>query len=428
MATADQVGDELAGSPKSASLFGSLWAVWTRKRRRDRVRSRSHVRFRLTREGVHFIGILIFIFVGAVMRDINLLILLAGVMIGLLLLQWRFNTSTLVGVRLERNLHVSATVEQETEVGLRLSNPKRMLSAWLVLVEDPIRKLQPTNRRLSEKGTALVDTVRPNGTANCRYRLVFHQRGKYRIGPSTLSTRFPLGLGRSWRTLDNESEILVRPRLGDLTSNVDELFRQDRMGQAQASANAGGYEGEFYGLRPWETGDSRRWIHWRTTARLGELSVRQFEQRQRRQKCILVELFDSGAPEVEQHVELVISCLATLTSRAVSQGRDKLAIATIGKQTRVFTSVQSSVMVHNLLDYLAVVESSKEPDLLSGFRGLTIPLMSSPHLLVLSTRANQSEHLKNDLSSKISQRVLDRVQIRWLDVSQGDLEPYFQWT
>lgn len=428
MATVESISNGTSRAAKSTPLLVGLWRRWQRKRRRDRARMLSQVRFRMTREGVHFVGILIFIFVGAVIRDINLLILLAGVMIGLLILQWRFNTSTLVGLQVQRRLPRHTSVDKNTEVDVLVQNPKHWLSAWLVLVEDPIQKNLPDSRRVSDQGMSLVDAVRPLGVSECRYRISFHERGKYEIGPSTISTRFPLGLGRGWRTVDNATEILVHPRQGKLLPAVTELFHEDRTGHSKASTHSGPHEGEFFGLRPWETGDSRRWIHWRTTARRAEITVRQFERRQQQQTTVLLDLFDPQRGEDYEHVESAVSFLATLARSTVSSGRDKLSVSVAGRETSLFETVQSAVLVNNLLDDLAVIRPSPQPDLGAAFQGLSMPLLNHPHLVVISTREDQTNRLKKELTGVLARRMLSRVRIRWINVSAGELEPYIQWT
>jgi uncharacterized protein (DUF58 family) len=411
------------------SLFARIWTFWQTRRRRARVRALSTVRFRLTREGVHYIGILLFIFVGALLRDINLLILLAGAMIGLLLLQWRFNVRTLIGLSALRSLPRHTFVGQSTEVTVQVKNPKRWLGSWLILVQDPLQKVLPTLQRLSEKGQTVIDEVRPASTSTSQYKLVFHQRGKYEVGPSTISTRFPLGLGKGSRTLDNAGQITVYPRLGSLTPRIQHLFQQEMHGNAQVSRKVGMHEADFYGLRPWSTGDSKRWIHWRTTARLGELSVRQFERQQRRQACILLDLF-SVEPRSQipnDQVELAIAFVATLASATARWGSDRLAVAVAGSESFALPSVQSSVLVENLLERLAIAAPSGQPKLAAALQGLSLPLMNNPYLLVVSTRANQSASLAQGLQDRVLGKLYNRLQVKWLDVSRGDLEPYFTW-
>ncbi|MEO8269944.1 MAG: DUF58 domain-containing protein [Aureliella sp.] len=414
---------------RSASMFGRLWNRWRTKRRRDRVRALSRVRFRLTREGVHYIGILLFIFLGALLRDINLLILLAGAMIGLLLLQWRFNTRTLIGLTAQRYMPRSSFVGMETSVEMRVANPKFWLGAWLILVEEPLHKRLPNVVKLIEKGTTVVDEVPPKGARSCKYQLTFHQRGEYLIGPTTISTRFPLALGRGSRTLDNQAHITIFPKLGQLLPPARGLFQQEQQGAAKAARTVGLHEADFYGLRPWSTGDSKRWIHWRTTARLGELSVRQFERRQSHRVCVLLDLF--GQPEKKygpnEQVELCISFLSSLANHSARHGSDRLAVAVAASDSFALPSVQGSVLVENLLQRLATIDASQNPDLVKALQGLTIPLLNNPSLLVISTRSDRTEWLREQFRGQAADRLLARLQVKWLDATQADLESYFAW-
>ena len=419
--------DQVYAKDPSRSLLGRLWNAWREKRRKDRKRNLSRVRFRLTREGVHFCGILLFIFIGAIIRDLNLLILLAGAMIGLLLLQWRFNKSTLIGLRFERQFPLSTSVGVETEIETNVQNPKHWLGAWLVLLEDRITKLRPNKSRLRTQGTVLLDAVKPRGRSDGRYRLVFHERGKYRIGPTTMSTSFPMGLGKGWRILENTQEIIVRPHLGELLPRSASLFQQDQIGNAASKSSSGTQEGNFFGLRPWATGDSKRWVHWRTTARLGELSVRQFEQQMQLNTCLLLDFYDDDTNEAVVNQERALSFVATLAHQSIRRGRNRLSVALAGSQATTFPTVQSPVLVEHLLDELAVMHPSKEPKLHESLQDMGLSLLKNPNVLVVSTRPDRSDVLMSAELDEQTKRLLSHLRIRWLDVSAGDLDPYFQW-
>lgn len=420
---------EAPADSTSKSFSGGLWARFRARRARNKIRQRLQVHFRLTKEGVHFVGVLLFIFFGAVLRDINLLILLAGSMIGLLVLQWRFNSRTLVGLKATRRVASTTAVGRETDVALSIFNPKRWLGSWLVLVEDPLIRQLPTVEKIAQKGSAIVDEVRPQGISFCRYQLNFGKRGRYQIGPSTISTRFPIGLGRGWRTLDNATNIVVHPREGKLTPLAKRLFQQDLHGHTQASAKSGTNEAEFYGLRGWTTGDSKRWIHWRTTARLGELSVRQFERQEHRQVCVLLDLFRSSGAEgdanLERLCETAIEFVATLASSAVMRHHDKLAVAISARRNYSSAGIQSVVLLNSLLDELSTIEPGATGDLNAAFRSISLPLMANPNLVVVSTRENQFSSMLTDGNSTLESRLFARLKVRWLNVSAGDLEPYF---
>jgi uncharacterized protein (DUF58 family) len=237
-----------------------------------------------------------------------------------------------------------------------------------------------------------------------------------------------LSLGLGWRTLENTSRILVHPQQGELMPGVRSFFHLEQLGQAKSSSRAGTQEGEFYGLRPWATGDSKRWIHWRTTARLGQLSVRQFERQQRRQVSIVLDLFEDGSEEKIQSCEQAISFVATLADSSVKYTRDRLAIGVVGTREQTFTNVISPVLVQSLLDFLATVQPSKEPKLKAAIRGLSIPLMTSPRLLIISTRPKPEQLSVYDGSDPVMDRLLASLHIKWINVSAGDLEPFFRWT
>ena len=227
------VTTESQASKSSQSYSGCLWQRWRRKRKRDRARNLAIVRFRLTREGWHFLFVLLFIFVGAVIREINLLILLAGAMIGLLNLQWRFNTRTLQGLKVQRRIPLRTMVGVPTDVSIEVTNPRRWLGSWLVLAEDQLQKVQPNVKRLTEKGVALIDDVPPQRSTSARYELRFLERGRYRVGSTTISTRFPIGLGRGWRVIDNSVDLMVHPQLGKLLPACRSLLQAERVAVAR---------------------------------------------------------------------------------------------------------------------------------------------------------------------------------------------------
>ena len=76
---------------------------------------------------------------------------------------------------------------------------------------------------------------------------------------------------------------------------------------------------EYHGLRDYRPGDSPRWIHWRTTARVGEPMVKEFEQQTEQDLAVLLDpwLPRAGAtPEQREAVEDAIRFAATVCLEA----------------------------------------------------------------------------------------------------------------
>ena len=72
---------------------------------------------------------------------------------------------------------------------------------------------------------------------------------------------------------------------------------------------------EYHGLRDYRSGDSPRWIHWRTSARRGELMVKEFEQQNEQDLAILIDPWlprTKAAAEQREALEEAISFAATL--------------------------------------------------------------------------------------------------------------------
>ena len=64
----------------------------------------------LTREGWYYLAVLTFIIGGAVLRSVNLLVILAGAMIGPLLFNWRLVIASLTGLVVRRKLPLFAAL------------------------------------------------------------------------------------------------------------------------------------------------------------------------------------------------------------------------------------------------------------------------------------------------------------------------------
>src|SRR3990167_4687090 len=56
------------------------------------------------REGVYYLLLLAFVFAGATLGDVNLLMLLAGMLVGPVWLSWRLVTKTLRGIQVRRQM------------------------------------------------------------------------------------------------------------------------------------------------------------------------------------------------------------------------------------------------------------------------------------------------------------------------------------
>lgn len=173
------------------------------------------------------------------------------------------------GLRHERHLPTtSAPVGTRFPVKVRLfssgSGAPRMLR-----FEDVVPQTMGTRPRFTlSSGISVIGE-------EVAYQLVGSQRGRFRIGPLLVRSVDPFGLARNDMAFATTTEIAVTPV-------VHELGRL-RSGAAGASLDAHTTRAGLVGqddvlVREYRRGDDVRRVHWRSTARTGELMVRREEQ------------------------------------------------------------------------------------------------------------------------------------------------------
>ena len=413
----------------------------------------------LTREGWYYLAVLAFIIGGAVLRNVNLLVVLAGMMIAPLLFNWRLVMASLSGLAVRRKLPEQMLAGEPLTVEIEVENSRWWMSSWLLRVEDWVEAgsgfgVQGSGQRTGDRGqgtgdgkqgwfqrlrsalsqvdffhlhatlaSAVIAHVPARGKALGTYRITLHRRGRYRFGPLRLSTRFPLGLVKAQLVLPDYGELIVAPRLGRLLPQWTELLEAELVGDQRRHPQRGAADGDYYGLRPWQSGDSLRWIHWRTTAKLGRPVVRQYERRRSRDVALLLDPYLAAAATERDAglLELAISLAATAVADLTTRGQSRLTVAIAGREPEVHSGPASSVFCEEILGRLAELAPAAGPSLGAA---LTQALEAAPpgiRLIVISPRAADAA----SLTSSSAELPLNPDDLAWIDTSSDRLPGLF---
>jgi uncharacterized protein (DUF58 family) len=116
-----------------------------------------------------------------------------------------------------------------------------------------------------------------NAPVKASYLLTPPRRGVFTIGPFYLYGGDPFGFYKCWRRLDERSELMVLPRPVGFKFTRPASVSHLAQDEIETIANPGNST-EFLGVREYRSGDSMRHVHWPSTARLGTLISRQYEQ------------------------------------------------------------------------------------------------------------------------------------------------------
>lgn len=385
-------------------------------------------RIALSREGWCYVGVVLFILLGALIRDINLLVLLFGMLVGPLLYSWAAVVLALRGVEVVREVPSEVVAGDFFEVRLQLTNRKRRLNSWVVTVDDRIEPVLVPTACSAAQGGVLFFRTAAGQTSHGSYRARLTQRGQYRLGPLVVGTRFPLGLIRRSMVFDDRAMITVLPRLGRLRSG----WSQPNPAVAHASRSSdrrrGTLEGEFQGLREWRAGDSARWIHWRTSARRGELMVRQFERQRNYDLALLVDLWQPAEPSAAdlERVELAVSLAATILRETCQHSGGQLWLITAGQEVALVKGAASLGLFHDGLEGLAIVQAAARDHLSELVELADREIPTDKRTVLVSTRNAPADAQHAAVLALAGERrgsLWDRVET--INVGSTTLDQYF---
>ena len=138
-----------------------------------------------------------------------------------------------------------------------------------------------------------VGTLEPlTESARIAYRLVPPRRGVFRLGPLSLDHDDPFRLSTVRSTVEGLTSLVVTPQLVEL---VDvELPLVERDGPARATRPTGAADFADAQTRGYRDGDPLRRVHWRASARRGELMVREDEHQSFPEARIVLDTLASG--------------------------------------------------------------------------------------------------------------------------------------
>jgi uncharacterized protein (DUF58 family) len=228
----------------------------------------------------------------------NLLYLLLGSMLGLIAVSGWLSEQVIGGLRVERSVPRAVTVGRDLRMTYRVRNVRTRLPCMAV--------------ELKERGLAnpaFVAHVPTGDSATARSHNSFVRRGIYPLGTLTLSTSFPFGLFLKERDVEIPAEVVVWPR-------TDRAVRAPSPGGGRvprlgvAARGSAGSRGEYRSLREYRPGDDRKDIHWRSSARMREPVVREYERDGAETRWICLDLRAEPGDAAEVAVEVAASLAA----------------------------------------------------------------------------------------------------------------------
>jgi len=120
-----------------------------------------------------------------------------------------------------------------------------------------------------------IAPLQPGERVRAAYRLPTAERGLFPLGPLTIGLTDPFGLATVARTAAPGATLAVYPRIDPVYPMAQARGADPTASTGHPSLAVGG--DDFYALRPYQTGDDLRRVHWPSSARSDDLMIRQDE-------------------------------------------------------------------------------------------------------------------------------------------------------
>jgi uncharacterized protein (DUF58 family) len=252
---------------------------------------------------------------------------------------------------------------QPARVSLSLTNEGRTPSGVLLL-EDHVPYVLGTRPRF------VLDGIGHGWRRHVTYQVRSDVRGRFEIGPMTVRVSDPFGLvelGRSFRTT---VPLTVTPRTvplphiplgGAWTGSGDNRPRAFATGSA-----------EDVTVREYRRGDDLRRVHWRSSARVGELMVRREEQPWQSRATLFLDnrLRAHRGQGIASSLEAAVSAAASMAVHLSHRGFTvRLVTATGEDPSSVWHFRNADLNTAPLMEALAVVQPVHQPNLDTGWLG-----------------------------------------------------------
>lgn len=334
-----------------------------------------------TWQGIYLTGIFIALCAAALTRQINLLLFIAGLLLGPLILSWYLVKIRKGWFRVQRRLPEIIHAESEFIFSLDLTNVSRGTLFALAARQD-ILDCRQTEEDGSQDNSlpaayCLLPTVfnfffprlAPNQKQTQERSCQIPRPGEYRLEPVKLISRFPLGLFECRITIGRRATFWVYPALLEtLPEDLIQLTAQNWDGVPRETFYPSGSIGDFHSVSAYRPGEDSRLIHWRSSARQGDLVLRRFEPPVGAWIGIVVDMTppddwdETVQTDMPENTQLAIKTAATVIYRLCNHQVDftqrdaQIVLAVTSSENPILSGRSDAAFYHQAMRELAVAK------------------------------------------------------------------------
>ncbi len=332
-------------------------------------------------------------FLAAQGTGIQLFLHLFYILVAMLILSYFWAWSNLRGLMIQREvLTHRAYVGEYARERLIIRNRWLLPRLWIE-VQD--------HSDLPQHGIGFVASLGIKQRYRWTARTRCTRRGRFTLGPTTLISGDPFGIFRTERRLPNTDEIIVYPQIVAL-SHFD-LSGTTMSGGRTTHQHTHHLTPNVSSVREYIPGDSFNRIHWRTTARTGQLMVKEFELEPAADCYIVLDMSaDSAVTDtrgwhsvqspynlaVESTEEYAILAAASLTRHLLDQRR-AVGLITWEQHAHILAANRETQQMFKILEMLAVLHARGDRPLAEMLVGESPRFKRNTSLIVITASCDE---------------------------------------
>jgi uncharacterized protein (DUF58 family) len=313
------------------------------------------VDYRLTREGLAYIAVLLVLALAAVNTGNNLLFMVLACLLAGMLVSGIVSRVVLSGVGLKFEMPEHVFARQPLLATMTLENEKEWLPSFSLSVVAHSGKAKHRAAQQDAPPGARILTrpvyfpyLQSRSAVSQKVELLFPRRGVYRQDAFGIRTKFPFGFLEKTRRVDSPIEAVVYPSVEPTETFYEVLPLLS--GEMASFQRGRGYE--LHSIRDYAPADSVRYVDWKSTARTGTLKIREFTREDERR---LILVLDPAAPSgrlAPEQFERGVAMAAAIAWHFHETG----AVMQLRTDRECTPMVGSDEMIYDALRELAVVE------------------------------------------------------------------------
>jgi uncharacterized protein (DUF58 family) len=360
--------------------------------------------YEVTRVGIIYVLIVLFIGIAALNTGNNLLYIIVAAMLAAIGVSGLASAIVLRDLELDIRLPQHVFARRPMLARIILRNPRRWLPSfsvnvvpfkkgkaarhwrltpatftfppgrppekqWLRLPDRQLRRVAEAPRLPSIfQGSAYFPYLPAGAELAADLELRFEQRGRYQQESFGLATRFPFAFLTKTRRVPLAREIIVYPPV----EPADEFFEVLPMITGEFETFVRGRGHDLYRIREYMPEDSARHVDWKATAKSGSLKVREFSREDERKLRIVFDNPDAGTVSTRAY-ENAIALAASLGWHFAEEDAELSFVA---------QGYNGSPDIYQFLSHLAVARPQPLPSVLESLHS------SGDYNIILTARAH----------------------------------------